>query len=146
LTRDIYTVSWSVGPGYALQSFREDVSVSWLLLHAHAESSVDSDLSTHPLYRVVGSNIPTAGARNKPPLDPPQMPVDPGPSDLSSSSHDTAPPLHFHGLAVTQTQTQVASSAGATGEGDALRESRVGNPLLLNFTRLLPSPCRCVCQ
>lgn len=129
---------------YAPQSFWEDVSVPWLVLLAHepAELSVDSDLSTHPSHRVVGSNVSTAEARNKSPPEVPHMSLDPGPSNLSSSSYDTAPPLHFHGLAVTQTQTQVASSEEATGEGGAKPESRVCISLHFSPACLLSSPCR----
>jgi hypothetical protein len=146
LACDRPAVSLRVAPSYALKSFREDVSAPWLVLHARepAESSVDSDLSTHPSYRVLGSNVSTTGARNKSPPDAPRMPVDPGPSDFSSSSYGAASPLHFHGLAVTQTQTQVASSAEATGEGGARPENRVCIPRLFNLARLLLSPCGCV--
>lgn len=124
---------------YAFQSFREDVSVPWLVLHAHepAESSLDSDLQTNPSHRVIGS---TTGARNKSQPDAPQMSQDPGPSDLSSSSYDAVSPLHFHGLADTQTQTQVASSAEVTGQGGAMPESRVRIPLSIN---LLGVPTLC---
>ena len=45
--------------------------------------------------------------------------------DLSASSYDDASPLHFHGLAVTQTQTQVASCAEQSGKGSEMSESRV---------------------
>jgi hypothetical protein len=65
------------------------------------------------------------------------MSEDPGPSDLSSSSY-TASPLHFHGLADTQTQTQVAFSAEATGQGGAMSESRVCIPLIISLARLFP--------
>jgi hypothetical protein len=125
---------------YAFESFREDVSVPWLVLLAHepAESSVDSDLLTNPSHRVVGSNRSTTRARNKPPPDAPHMSEDPGPSDLSSSSYDIASPLHFHGLADTQTQTQVASSAEAPGQGGAMPESRVCIPLIINLALLFP--------
>lgn len=122
---------------YAFQSFREDVSVPWLVSHIHepAKQSVDSDLLTNP-SRVVDSNGSTTGARNKSVPDVPHMPGDPGPSDLSSSSYDTASPLHFHGLADTQTQTQVASSVEATGQGGA---SRVCIPPFINLARLFPT-------
>ena len=128
---------------YAPQSFWKDVSVPWLVLLAHelAELSVDSDLSIHPSYRVVESNVSTAEARNKSPPEVPHMSLDPGPSNLSSSSYDTVPPLHFHGLAVTQTQTQVASSEEATGEGGTRPESRDCISLLLSLACLLSSPC-----
>ncbi len=108
------------------------------VLHSHepAESSVDSDSSTDPSHRVVGSSGSTTGARNKSLSDVPHMPEDPGPSDLSSSSFDTVSPLHFHGLADTQTQTQVASSTEATGQGGAMPESRVCIPFIVNLARL----------
>jgi hypothetical protein len=93
---------------------------------------VDSNLSTNPSHRVLGSNESTTGARNKSLPDAPHLSEDPGPSDLSSSSYDVAPPLHFHGLADTQTQTQVASSAEVTGQGGAMPESRVCIPLIIN--------------
>jgi len=108
-----------------------------LLAREPAESSVDSDLSTNPSDRVVGSSGSTTGARNKSLPDAPRMSEDPGPSDLSSS-YDTASPLHFHGLADTQTQTQVASSAEASGQGGAMPESRVCVPLIINLARLYP--------
>ena len=108
------------------------------MLHAHepTESSLDSDLP-NPAHRVVGSNGSTTRARNKSLPDVPQMSEDPGPSNLSSSS-DTASPLHFHGLADTQTQTQVASSAEATGQGGAMPESRVCIPLTITIARFFP--------
>lgn len=109
-----------------------------LLAHEPAESSVDSNLATNPSHRVVGSNESTTGARNRSLHDAPHLSEDPGPSDLSSSSYDAAPPLHFHGLADTQTQTQVASSAEATDQGGAMPESRVCIPLIINLTRLFP--------
>ena len=96
-------------------------------LHQPAELSADSDLSTNTFHPVVGSNRSTTGARNKSLPDAPHLSEDPGPSDLSSS-YDTGSPLHFHGLADTQTQTQVASSAEATGQGGAMPESRVCIP------------------
>jgi hypothetical protein len=122
---------------YAFQSFQEDVSVPWLVLHAHepAESSVDSDLSTHTSRRVIGSNVSTTGTQNKSLLDAPQMP---GPSDSSSSSYDTASPVHFHGLADTQTQTQVTFSAEATGQGGAMPQTRVCILLISNLARMFP--------
>lgn len=95
---------------------------------------MDSDLSTNTSHRVVGSHGSTTGALP----DAPHMSEDPGPSDLSSSSYDTASPLHFHGLADTQTQTQVASSAEATGQGGSMPESRVCIPLIINLARLFP--------
>lgn len=131
-----------VTSNYAFQSFREDVSVPWLVSHIHepAEQSVDSDLFTNP-SRVVDSNGSMTGARKKSLPDMPQMPGDPGPSDLSSSSYDTASPLHFHGLADTQTQTQLAFSTEATGQSGA---SRVCIPPIINifacFLRQLTSP------
>jgi hypothetical protein len=122
------------------QSFREDVSGPWLVLHAHepAESSADSDLSTNPSDPAVVSNESMTRARNKSLPNAPHMSEDPGPSDLSSSVYDIASPLHFHGLADTQTQTQVASSAEATGQDGGMRESRVCIPLIINLARLSP--------
>jgi hypothetical protein len=100
---------------------------------------VDSDLSTNRSHRVVDSNGSTTGARNKSPSDAPHMSEDPGPSDLSSCSYNTASPLHFHGLADTQTQTQVVSSAETTGQDGAMPESsRVCIPLIINLARSFP--------
>ena len=93
--------------------------------------SVDSDLPTNSSHRVIRSS-------NNSLLDAPHRSEDPGPSDLSSSSYNTASPLHFHGLAETQTQTQVASSSEAIGQGSAMPESRVSIPLIINLTSLFP--------
>ncbi len=76
------------------------------------------------------------GAWNKSLPDAPQIPEDPGHSAFSSCSYDTASPLHFHGLADTQTQTQVASSAEATGQGGTVAESRVCIYLIFDHTPL----------
>ena len=53
------------------------------------------------------------------------MSAETGNTNASSSSYDSGSQLHFYGLAVTQTQTQVASSGGASGEVDESSESRV---------------------
>jgi len=45
--------------------------------------------------------------------------------DSTSSSYDDASPLHFHGLAVTQTQTQVPSCAEGSGKDSIPSETRV---------------------
>lgn len=66
--------------------------------------------------RIVRSNVSTTEALSKSPSDTSRMSADAGHTNLSSSSCDAGPPLHFFGLAVTQTQTQVASSAEASGE------------------------------
>lgn len=89
-----------------------------------SKASGKTDLSTNLSHRVVSCDGSTTGARNTSLLDVPHphMSEDSGPSDLSS--YDTASPLHFHGLADTQTQTQVASSVDSTGQGGTMPESR----------------------
>jgi hypothetical protein len=59
------------------------------------------------------------------------MSADPGNTIYPSSSYDSGSPLHFYGLAVTQTQTQVASNEGASGEVDERSESRVSIHVIL---------------
>ena len=113
------------------------------MLHAHepAKPIVNSDFPTNPPHRLISSNGSTTGARNRSPPDAPDAPhrsEDPGPSDLSSSSYDATSPLHFHGLAETQTQTQIASSSEAIGQGGAMPESRVCIPLIINLASLFP--------
>src|SRR5712671_5090890 len=83
---------------------------------------MDSHPSIHTSGRVVGT---TSAALGKSPSKAPRIPADPRHSDLSTSSYEAASPLHFHGLAVTQTQTQMASSAEASGEGCTGSESGV---------------------
>lgn len=92
--------------------------------------------------RTVRSNVFTTEALSKSPSDAPHMSADAGHTNLSSSSCDDGPPLHFFGLAVTQTQTQqVASSAEATGEIGESTESRV---CICSSPTLLHSPNRCL--
>lgn len=80
-----------------------------------------SDLSTHPSHLRAGSSASTSGTVSG------GMPVsaDRGHPNFSSSSYDDASPLHFHGLAVTQTQTQVASCADESGKDSMMSETRV---------------------
>jgi hypothetical protein len=87
---------------------------------------VDSDSPTNPSSRAVGLNGDgaTTKALSKSPSHPPPVSTDPSHSDFSSS-YDTASPLHFHGLAVTQTQTQLLSITETRGEDNKTLESRV---------------------
>jgi len=90
--------------------------------------------------RTVRSNVSTTEALSKSQPDASHMSADAGHTNLSSSSCDAGPPLHFFGLAVTQTQTQVASSAEASGEGGERLENRVciySSPTLLGCFTLL---------
>jgi hypothetical protein len=86
---------------------------------------VGSDLSVNPSHRVAGSNVPASGALNKSMSDAKHASAGHGHADSSSSSYDDASPLHFHGLAVTQTQTQVASCADESSKGSTELERRV---------------------
>jgi hypothetical protein len=86
---------------------------------------VDSDLSTHPSHLRAGSSASTSGALSKVASDGMPASADRGHPEFSSSSYDDASPLHFHGLAVTQTQTQVASCAEESGKGSMMSETRV---------------------
>jgi hypothetical protein len=82
---------------------------------------VDSDLPTYSSRRRAGtkalSKSPSASGA-------PHKSADAGHTDFSSPSYDAGSPLHFYGLAVTQTQTQVVSGAEASGEPEG-SESRV---------------------
>jgi hypothetical protein len=95
-------------------------------------------MSTHPPHLRAESSTSTSEAISKVASDG-IIPVsaDRGHPDFSASSYDDASPLHFHGLAVTQTQTQVASSAEASGKGSVVSEARVCIlfALVLYFTR-----------
>ncbi|KAI0302130.1 hypothetical protein BC826DRAFT_987384 [Russula brevipes] len=84
-----------------------------------------TDSSINPSSRAVGPNGDgaTTKALSKSPSDPPPVSTNPSHSDFLSS-YDAASPLHFHGLAVTQTQTQLPSSTETRGEGSKT-ESRV---------------------
>ncbi|KAF8274932.1 hypothetical protein EI94DRAFT_8931 [Lactarius quietus] len=86
----------------------------------------DLSMSTHPPHLRAGSSTSTSEAVSKVASDG-IMPVSAnrGDPDFSASSYDDASPLHFHGLAVTQTQTQVASCAEASGKGSVVSEARV---------------------
>lgn len=86
---------------------------------------MDSDLSTHPHHLRAGSSTSTSGAATKVASDGMPVSADRGQLDFSASSYDDASPLHFHGLAVTQTQTQVASCAEESGKGSGMSETRV---------------------
>ena len=90
-----------------------------------AEQSVDSDPSIHPSYLIAGSNVPMSGSLNKSMSDAKHAPADYGHAGSSPSSYDDAPPLHFHGLAVTQTQTQVASRAEESGSTESQPRVRI---------------------
>ena len=103
----------------------------WLHAHELAGSIVDSGMSSNTSRLAVDFNGSTTGAHNKSLSDAPHIPEDPEPSNLSSSSFDTVSPLHFHGLAETQTQTQVASCTEATGQGGAMPDSGVCIPSCL---------------
>lgn len=83
------------------------------------------DLSTHPPHLRAGSSTSTSGAVSKVASDGIPVSADRGHLGFSASSYDDASPLHFHGLAVTQTQTQVASSTEVSGKGSAMSETRV---------------------
>jgi hypothetical protein len=91
--------------------------------------------------RIVESNVLTTKALSKSPSNASHTSADAGHTTFSSSSYDAGSSLHFYGLAVTQTQTQVASSAEAGGEGGERLESRVRVPsflvLLGRFTLLV---------
>ena len=71
------------------------------------------------------TDVATDGALRKSTSKGSHMSADPGNTNSSSSSCDPGSQLHFFGLAETQTQTQVASSGGASGEVDKRSESRV---------------------
>ena len=86
---------------------------------------MDSDLSTHLSHLRPGSSASTSGAVSKNASGGMPASADRGHPDFSSSSYDDASPLHFHGLAVTQTQTQVASCAEGSGKGSIMSETRV---------------------
>lgn len=73
----------------------------------------------------------TDGAASKSTSDASHMAADPGNTNFASSLYDSGSQLHFFGLAVTQTQTQVASSGGASGEVDERSESRVSIHIFL---------------
>ena len=107
---------------------------------------MDSDLSTHPHLRA-GSSASTSGALSKVASDGKPVSADRGHPDFSASSYDDASPLHFHGLAVTQTQTQVASSAEVSGKGSAMSDTRVcihPTSFFLSFAlRVTMSPNSC---
>ena len=82
---------------------------------------MDSDLPTYSSRRRAGTKAlsmsPSASGA-------PHKSADAGHTDFSSPSYDAGSPLHFYGLAVTQTQTQVVSGAEASGEPEG-SESRV---------------------
>lgn len=71
------------------------------------------------------TDVATDGALGKSTSDASHVSADSGNTNASSSSYDSGSQLHFFGLAVTQTQTQVASSGGASGEAGERSESRV---------------------
>lgn len=108
---------------------------------------MDSDLSTHPPHLRAGSSASTSGAVSKVASDGMPVSADRGHPDFSASSYDDASPLHFHGLAVTQTQTQVASSAEVSGKGSAMSDTRVcihPTSFFLSFAlRVTMSPNSC---
>ena|SRR5579863_5390938 len=87
--------------------------------------------------RIKESNVSTTKALSKSPSDASHMLAD-------ASSYDAGPPLHFYGLAVTQTQTQVASGTEASRDGDERSEGRVcihSFPMLSGcFTLLISTP------
>ncbi|KAI0306486.1 hypothetical protein B0F90DRAFT_1665773 [Multifurca ochricompacta] len=83
------------------------------------------NLSIHPPPRVAAPSGSALGIPGKSVAFATDLSEDRLRSDLSSSSYDVASPLHFHGLAVTQTQTQVTSSAEESGMGNTRSGSRV---------------------
>jgi hypothetical protein len=80
---------------------------------------VDSDLPTYSSRRRAGTK-----ALSKSPSGAPHKSADAGHANSSSPSYDAGSPLHFYGLAATQTQTQVVSGAEASGEPEG-SDSRV---------------------
>lgn len=83
------------------------------------------------------TDVATDGALSKSTSGASHMSADTGNTNASSSSYDSGSQLHFFGLAVTQTQTQVASSGGASGEVDERSESRVCIHVFLMLLGLL---------
>ncbi len=86
---------------------------------------MDSDMSAHPSHLRAGSSASTSGTVSKVATGGTPVSADRRHPDFSSSSYDDASPLHFHGLAVTQTQTQVASCAEGSEKGSMMSETRV---------------------
>lgn len=86
---------------------------------------MDSDLSIHPSHLRAGSSASSSRGVTKVASNGMPVSADRGHPDFSSSSYDDASPLHFHGLAVTQTQTQVASCAEESRKGSEVSETRV---------------------
>jgi len=71
------------------------------------------------------TDVATDAALSKSTSNASPMSADLGNTNFPSSSYDSGSQLHFFGLAATQTQTQVASSGGASGKVDERSESRV---------------------
>ncbi|KAH9050685.1 hypothetical protein EDB84DRAFT_1555318 [Lactarius hengduanensis] len=101
---------------------------------------MDSDLSTQPSHLRAGSSTSTSEAVSKVASVGRPMSADHGRADVSPSSYDDASPLHFHGLAATQTQTQVASCADGSGMGSMMSETRLVKRRKMCHDADIPSP------
>ncbi|KAH9043147.1 hypothetical protein EDB85DRAFT_916951 [Lactarius pseudohatsudake] len=98
------------------------------------------DLSMQPSHLRAGSGASTSEAVSKVASVGRPVSADRGHVDFSSSSYDDASPLHFHGLAATQTQTQVASCADGSGMSSMMSETRLVKRRKMCHDADIPSP------